>query len=67
MDRAAHVERDTARHGEVLQLRPKAATVKRSQSYRRALAEQILTLPRGFISKEFSPVLLLRGIYLLKT
>ncbi len=43
------VERITARHGEVLQLRPKPPMPGRSpKGYRRA-REPILTLPRGYI------------------
>ena len=47
------VERITARHGEVLQLRPKAANSKALTEAIGAQGEPILTLPRGFISKEF--------------
>ncbi|VTP66363.1 Methyl-directed mismatch repair protein [Serratia rubidaea] len=47
-----HVERITARHGEVLQLRPKAAN---SKALTEAIGEQgqpIMTLPRGFLSEK---------------
>ena len=56
-----HVERITARHGEVLQLRPKAAN---SKALTEAIGEQgqpILTLPRGFyLKKSFTGALLAR-------
>jgi DNA mismatch repair protein MutH len=42
------VERITARHGEVLQLRPKAANSKALTEAIGAHGEPILTLPRGF-------------------
>ncbi len=55
------VERITARHGEVLQLRPKAAN---SKALTEAIGEQgepILTLPRGFyLKKNFTGALLAR-------
>ncbi|WP_025120840.1 MULTISPECIES: DNA mismatch repair endonuclease MutH [unclassified Serratia (in: enterobacteria)] len=55
------VERITARHGEVLQLRPKAANNK---ALTEAIGEQgqpILTLPRGFyLKKNFTRALLAR-------
>ena len=50
-----HVERITARHGEVLQLRPKAAN---SKALTEAIGEQgqpIATLPRGFYLKRVLP------------
>ncbi len=48
------VERITARHGEVLQLRPKAANSKALTEAIGARGETILTLPRGFyLKKEF--------------
>ncbi len=48
------VERITARHGEVLQLRPKAANSKALTEAVGAQGEPILTLPRGFyLKKEF--------------
>jgi DNA mismatch repair protein MutH len=47
------VERITARHGEVLQLRPKAANSKALTEAIGARGEPILTLPRGFYLKEF--------------
>lgn len=56
-----HVERITARHGAVLQLRPKAANGK---ALTEAIGEQgqpILTLPRGFyLKKNFTGALLAR-------
>ncbi|NIH15352.1 DNA mismatch repair endonuclease MutH [Serratia symbiotica] len=56
-----HVERITARHGTVLQLRPKAAN---SKALTEAIGEQgqpILTLPRGFyLKKNFTGALLAR-------
>ncbi|PVZ82460.1 DNA mismatch repair endonuclease MutH [Serratia sp. S1B] len=55
------VERITARHGEVLQLRPKAAN---SKALTEAIGEQgqpIMTLPRGFyLKKNFTGALLAR-------
>ena len=44
------VERITARHGEVLQLRPKAANSKALTEAIGARGETILTLPMGFVS-----------------
>lgn len=56
-----HVERITARRGEVLQLRPKAAN---SKALTEAIGEQgqpIMTLPRGFyLKKSFTGALLAR-------
>jgi DNA mismatch repair protein MutH len=49
------VERITARHGEVLQLRPKAANSKALTEAIGARGEPILTLPRGFYLKKISP------------
>lgn len=49
-----HVERITARHGEVLQLRPKAANAKALTEAIGAHGEPILTLPRGFYLKRTS-------------
>ena len=46
------VERITARHGEVLQLRPKAANSKALTEAVGARGEPILTLPRGFYLKK---------------
>ena len=46
------VERITARHGEVLQLRPKAANSKGANGAIGAHGEPILTLPRGFLSEK---------------
>jgi DNA mismatch repair endonuclease MutH len=46
------VERITARHGEVLQLRPKAANSKALTEAIGARGETILTLPRGFYLKK---------------
>ena len=54
------VERITARHGEVLQLRPKAANEAIG-----AHGEPILTLPRGFyLKKNFTAALLARHFLL---
>ena len=61
------VERITARHGEVLQLRPKAANSKALTEAIGAKGEPILTLPRGFyLKKNFTGALLARH-FLLKT
>ncbi|MCY0773904.1 DNA mismatch repair endonuclease MutH [Enterobacter cloacae complex sp. 2022EL-00788] len=61
------VERITARHGEVLQLRPKAANSKALTEAVGARGEPILTLPRGFyLKKNFTGALLARH-FLLKT
>ena len=46
------VERITARHGDVLQLRPKAANSKALTEAIGAHGEPILTLPRGFYLKK---------------
>lgn len=55
------VERITARHGEVLQLRPKAANSKALTDAIGAHGEPILTLPRGFyLKKNFTAALLAR-------
>lgn len=55
------VERITARHGEVLQLRPKAANAKALTEAIGANGEPILTLPRGFyLKKNFTSALLAR-------
>ncbi len=59
------VERITARHGEVLQLRPKAANSKALTEAVGAHGEPILTLPRGFyLKKNFTAVLLARHFLL---
>lgn len=56
-----HVERITARHGEVLQLRPKAANARVLTEAIGAHGEPILTLPRGFyLKKNFTRALLER-------
>ncbi|MBJ3592331.1 DNA mismatch repair endonuclease MutH [Salmonella enterica subsp. enterica serovar Saintpaul] len=56
-----HVERITARHGEVLQLRPKAANSRALTEAIGASGEPILTLPRGFyLKKNFTRALLER-------
>ncbi len=47
------VERITARHGEVLQLRPKAVNARALTEAIGARGEPILTLPRGFYLKKF--------------
>lgn len=55
------VERITARHGEVLQLRPKAANSKALTEAIGMRGEPILTLPRGFyLKKNFTGALLAR-------
>lgn len=60
-----HVERITARHGEVLQLRPKAANSKALTEAIGANGEPILTLPRGFyLKKNFTGALLARHFLL---
>jgi len=59
------VERITARHGEVLQLRPKAANSKALTEAIGARGEPILTLPRGFyLKKNFTGALLARHFLL---
>ena len=59
------VERITARHGEVLQLRPKAANSKALTEAVGAHGEPILTLPRGFyLKKNFTATLLARHFFL---
>lgn len=59
------VERITARHGEVLQLRPKAANSKALTEAVGAQGEPILTLPRGFyLKKNFTRALLARHFLL---
>lgn len=59
------VERITARHGEVLQLRPKAANSKALTEAIGAQGEPILTLPRGFyLKKNFTGALLARHFLL---
>lgn len=55
------VERITARHGEVLQLRPKAANNKALTEATGEQGQPILTLPRGFyLKKNFTQALLAR-------
>lgn len=59
------VERITARHGEVLQLRPKAANSRALTEAVGAHGEPILTLPRGFyLKKPFTAALLARHFLL---
>lgn len=59
------VERITARHGEVLQLRPKAANSKALTEAVGTHGEPILTLPRGFyLKKNFTAALLSRHFLL---
>lgn len=59
------VERITARHGEVMQLRPKAANSKALTEAIGARGEPILTLPRGFyLKKNFTAALLARHFML---
>lgn len=56
-----HVERITARHGEVLQLRPKAANSRVLTEAVGMDGSSILTLPRGFyLKKNFTAALLAR-------
>jgi len=56
-----HVERITARHGAVLQLRPKAANGKALTEAIGKQGQSILTLPRGFyLKKNFTSTLLAR-------
>jgi DNA mismatch repair protein MutH len=58
------VERITARHGEVLQLRPKAANSKALTEAIGTHGEPILTLPRGFyLKKNFTGALLARHFF----
>ncbi|MDF7681647.1 DNA mismatch repair endonuclease MutH [Enterobacteriaceae bacterium ESL0689] len=58
------VERITARHGEVLQLRPKAANSKALTQAIGIHGEPILTLPRGFyLKKNFTAALLARHFF----
>lgn len=58
------VERITARHGEVMQLRPKAANSKALTDAIGASGEPILTLPRGFyLKKNFTTALLARHFF----
>ena len=55
------IERITARHGEYLQIRPKAANAKALTEAIGARGERILTLPRGFyLKKNFTSALLAR-------
>lgn len=59
------IERITARHGEVLQLRPKAANSRALTEAVGAQGERILTLPRGFyLKKNFTAALLARHFLL---
>lgn len=59
------VERITARHGEVLQLRPKAANSKALTEAIGMRGEPILTFPRGFyLKKNFTAALLARHFLL---
>lgn len=59
------VERITARHGEFLQLRPKAANAKALTEAIGAQGEPIQTLPRGFyLKKNFTRALLERHFLL---
>ncbi|MBZ7626595.1 DNA mismatch repair endonuclease MutH [Klebsiella michiganensis] len=61
------VERITARHGEVLQLRPKAANSKALTEAVGARGEPILTLPRGFYLKKNFTAALLASHFLLSS
>ena len=59
------VERITARHGDVLQLRPKAANSKALTEAIGAQGETIMSLPRGFyLKKNFTGALLARHFLL---
>lgn len=59
------VERISARHGEVLQLRPKAANSKALTEAVGSKGEPILTLPRGFyLKKNFTSALLAKHFLL---
>lgn len=59
------VEHITARHGEVLQLRPKAANSRALTEAIGAHGEPVLTLPRGFyLKKPFTAALLARHFLL---
>lgn len=59
------VERITARHGEVMQLRPKAANSKALTEAIGAQGQPIMTLPRGFyLKKNFTAALLARHFML---
>lgn len=59
------VERITARHGEVLQLRPKAANSKALTEAIGLEGQPILTLPRGFyLKKNFTAAILARHFML---
>lgn len=59
------VERITARHGEVLQIRPKAANSRALTEATGEHGEPILTLPRGFyLKKNFTAALLARHFLL---
>lgn len=60
-----HVENVTARHGEVLQLRPKAANSKALTEAIGEHGQPIMTLPRGFyLKKDFTRQLLARHFLL---
>jgi DNA mismatch repair protein MutH len=60
-----HVESVTARHGEVLQLRPKAANSKALTEAIGEHGQPIMTLPRGFyLKKDFTRQLLARHFLL---
>lgn len=61
------VERITARHGEVLQLRPKAANSKALTEAIGAQGEPIMTLPRGFYLKKNFTAALLARYFMLRT
>jgi DNA mismatch repair protein MutH len=59
------VESITARHGEVLQLRPKAANNKARTEAIGEKGQPIMTLPRGFyLKKSFTRQLLARHFLL---
>ncbi|PKH25030.1 DNA mismatch repair endonuclease MutH [Enterobacterales bacterium CwR94] len=59
------IARITARHGEVLQLRPKAANSRALTEATGENGQPIMTLPRGFyLKKPFTAALLARHFYL---
>lgn len=61
-----HVERITARHGEILQLRPKAANSKALTEAYGADGQPIKTLPRGFYLKTHFTAELLERYFILQ-
>lgn len=61
-----HVEKITARHGEILQLRPKAANSKALTEAYGADGQPIKTLPRGFYLKTHFTAELLERYFILQ-